>query len=157
MNPPTSYINPTDWSYLLYEREQTPVFNIIMIHERKKSTNIQPQPSSQYVHCTMYFLVPRIDTMTTLHSVSHFKFSIIALGSEKDWKCQQFLTVVLQTKNEVSIGNPHHSTSYLGIDGVGSYYEYFECRGGSSRWLQYCNSKLFICDSQEYFHSVNEY
>jgi len=37
------------------------------------------------------------------------------------------------------------------------WYEYFECRGDSSRWLQYINSILFIYDSQDYFHSVNEY
>ena len=48
------------------------------------------------VHTRSGIIPPYVDR----HSVSHFDYR-----SEKDWKCQQFLAVVLQTKNEV-IGNP---------------------------------------------------
>ena len=176
--PPTSYIDPKLNSYsarwiLLHPTSILPIdptycmkgnkhrYSILLwyMKGRKAQTYNHNRVVSMYtVLCTSWYRVSiRWPPYVGRHSVSHFKFSIIALGLEEDWKCQQFLTVVLQTKNEVSIGNPHHSTSYLGIGGVGSYYEYFECRGDSSRRLQYCNSKLFICDSQDYFHSVNEY
>ena len=74
MNPHTSYINPTDWSYLLYEREHPSiVYDIIifnMIHERNNTT--YNQASSQYVHC-MYYGLPgtayRYDDHPTLVAI----------------------------------------------------------------------------------------
>ena len=57
--------------------------------------------------------VPRYNTGTpgALACISFgIVISIIALGSEKDWKCQQFLTlaVLLQAKNEVIGNHPNH-------------------------------------------------
>jgi len=128
---------------------------ISQIHKRKNIKARKVQTYNRVVQrtaCTSwYHCIDMIPPYCDRHSVSHFELSIIASWSEKDWKCQQFLTVVLQTKIQL-LETRHHN---LGIGG-GVILRVLRMHMRSFKAIAIHQFKA-QSSSHDSLHNVNEY